>query len=97
MLQNNAKLKSLIVSLWDTLWSTGIANPLTAIEQISYLLFIKKLDENEKTAERNVDEGLWKENDYEFKFRGEYTPYIDIAKLEESYNKSKDKPKVLRK
>ena len=95
MLQNNAKLKSLIVSLWDTLWSTGIANPLTAIEQISYLLFIKKLDENEKTAERNVDEGLWKENDYEFKFRGEYTPYIDIAKLEESYNKSKDKTKSI--
>jgi len=48
MLQNNAKLKSLIVSLWDTLWSSGIANPLTAIEQISYLLFIKKLDENER-------------------------------------------------
>ena len=64
MLQNNAKLKSLIVSLWDTLWSSGIANPLTAIEQISYLLFIKKLDENEKNAERNISDGYWTEKDY---------------------------------
>jgi len=95
MLQNNAKLKSLIVSLWDTLWSTGIANPLTAIEQISYLLFIKKLDENEKTAERNVSDGYWKESEYEFKFRGKYTPYVDVAKLEVSYKKSQDKTKSI--
>jgi len=47
MLQNNPKLKSLIQSLWDTLWSTGIANPITAIEQITYLLFIRKLDKDE--------------------------------------------------
>jgi len=95
MLQNNAKLKSLIVSLWDTLWSSGIANPLTAIEQISYLLFIKKLDENEKTAERNIAEGYWTEKDYTLKFRGEYTPYVDVAKLEAEYKKSKDKSKTI--
>jgi len=95
MLQNNAKLKSLIVSLWDTLWSSGIANPLTAIEQISYLLFIKKLDENEKTAERNINEGYWKESDYELKFKGVYTPYVDVAKLEQDYKKSKEKTKSI--
>lgn len=95
MLQNNAKLKSLIVSLWDTLWSSGIANPLTAIEQISYLLFIKKLDENEKNAERNIAEGYWTEKDYTLKFGGEYTPYVDVAKLEAEYKKSKDKSKTI--
>jgi type I restriction enzyme M protein len=95
MLQNNAKLKSLIVSLWDTLWSSGIANPLTAIEQISYLLFIKKLDENEKTAERNIAEGYWTEKDYTLKFGGEYIPYVDVAKLEAEYKKSKDKSKTI--
>ena len=47
MLQNNPKLKALIVSLWNTFWSGGIANPITAIEQITYLLFMKKLDEND--------------------------------------------------
>ena len=95
MLQNNAKLKSLIVSLWDTLWSSGIANPLTAIEQISYLLFIKKLDENEKNAERNISEGYWTEKDYKLKFNGEYTPFVDVAKEEAKHKKSKDQSKTL--
>jgi type I restriction enzyme M protein len=39
------EIKSKINQLWDKFWSGGIANPLTAIEQISYLLFIKRLDE----------------------------------------------------
>lgn len=94
MLQNNAKLKSLIVSLWDTLWSSGIANPLTAIEQISYLLFIKKLDENEKNAERNISKGYWTEKDYKLKFNGEYTPFVDVAKEETKYKKLKDQSKT---
>ena len=38
-------MKSLINSLWDKFWSGGISNPLTAIEQISYLLFMRRLDE----------------------------------------------------
>ncbi len=41
----NTKLKSSIGRLWDKFWSGGISNPLTAIEQISYLLFMKRLDE----------------------------------------------------
>lgn len=41
----NSKLKSSISRLWDKFWSGGISNPLTAIEQISYLLFMKRLDE----------------------------------------------------
>lgn len=94
MLQNNAKLKSLIVSLWDTLWSSGIANPLTAIEQISYLLFIKKLDENEKNDERNISDGYWTEKNYKLKFNGEYTPFVDVAKEEAKYKQAKDKSKT---
>ncbi len=41
----NSTLKSSVSRLWDKFWSGGISNPLTAIEQISYLLFIKRLDE----------------------------------------------------
>ena len=41
----NTKLKSSIERLWDRFWSGGISNPLTAIEQISYLLFMKRIDE----------------------------------------------------
>ena len=45
MLQNNAQIKSLIDNLWNQFWSGGISNPLTAIEQITYLLFMKRIDE----------------------------------------------------
>lgn len=41
----NSTLKSSIARLWDKFWSGGISNPLTAIEQISYLLFMKRIDE----------------------------------------------------
>lgn len=38
-------LKSRIDRIWETMWSGGIANPLSVIEQLTYLLFIKRLDE----------------------------------------------------
>ena len=40
----NSTLKSKIAALWNRFWSGGIANPLTAVEQISYLLFMRRLD-----------------------------------------------------
>ncbi len=45
MLQHNPELKSQIDQLWNKFWAGGISNPLTAIEQITYLLFMKRLDE----------------------------------------------------
>jgi len=50
LLQHNPEIKSKIVELWNKFWSGGISNPLTAIEQITYLLFMKKLDENDSIA-----------------------------------------------
>lgn len=46
-------LKSKISRLWDKFWARGITNPITAIEQISYLLFIRRLEEidNQKMAD----------------------------------------------
>jgi type I restriction enzyme M protein len=41
------KLRSQIDTLWDKLWSGGLSNPLDAIEQLSYLLFLKRLDDEE--------------------------------------------------
>ena len=40
------KLRSQVDQLWDKLWTGGLSNPLDAIEQFSYLLFLKRLDEN---------------------------------------------------
>lgn len=39
------ELKSRIDRIWDTFWSGGISNPLEVIEQITYLLFLKRLDD----------------------------------------------------
>ncbi len=55
MLQSNATLKSLIDKLWNNFWSGGISNPLTAIEQITYLIFMKRLDELEAKRERDAE------------------------------------------
>ena len=38
-------IKSKVDKIWDTMWSGGISNPLSVIEQLTYLLFIKRLDE----------------------------------------------------
>lgn len=55
MLQNNSTLKTLIAQLWQNFWEGGIANPLTAIEQITYLLFMKRLDDLETKRERDAE------------------------------------------
>ncbi|MGE0684298.1 MAG: N-6 DNA methylase [Candidatus Binatia bacterium] len=47
-------LRSQVNVLWDKLWSGGLANPLDAIEQLSFLLFLKRLDEREQDNERNA-------------------------------------------
>ncbi|MGE0567000.1 MAG: N-6 DNA methylase, partial [Bacteroidia bacterium] len=37
-------MKSKINWLWDRFWAGGLSNPITAIEQISYLLFMRRLE-----------------------------------------------------
>lgn len=39
------EIRNQIDRIWDTFWSGGISNPLEVIEQLTYLLFIKRLDE----------------------------------------------------
>ena len=39
------ELKSKIDAVWNAFWSGGISNPLEVIEQITYLLFIRRLDD----------------------------------------------------
>ncbi len=41
----NSTLRSQIDTIWNAFWSGGVSNPLSVIEQITYLLFIKRLDE----------------------------------------------------
>ncbi|GAA4597835.1 type I restriction enzyme M protein [Actinoplanes octamycinicus] len=45
------ELKSKIDRVWDAFWSGGISNPLEVIEQITYLMFIKRLDDLQRRKE----------------------------------------------
>lgn len=48
------ELKSKVDRIWDAFWSGGISNPLEVIEQITYLLFIRRLDDLETLAEKKA-------------------------------------------
>ncbi len=48
------ELRNQIDRIWDAFWSGGIANPLEVLEQLTYLLFIRRLDELETLEERKA-------------------------------------------
>jgi type I restriction enzyme M protein len=47
-------LKSKVDAVWNAFWTGGIANPIEVIEQITYLLFIRRLDELQLLAENRA-------------------------------------------
>jgi type I restriction enzyme M protein len=49
------ELKSKIDNIWNASWSGGIANPREVIEQITYLLFIRRLDDLQTLAEKKAN------------------------------------------
>lgn len=80
MLQNNPELKAKIDQLWNKFWSGGISNPLTAIEQITYLLFMKRLDELDQKRQADAE---WTGERYTSKFVGSWIPPEYRARREE--------------
>ena len=46
-------IRSIIDRIWTNFWEGGVTNPLTVIEQITYLLFVKGLDDIEISHEKN--------------------------------------------
>jgi type I restriction enzyme M protein len=49
------ELRGKIDRLWDAFWSGGISNPLEVIEQITYLMFIKRMDGIQTTKEHKAN------------------------------------------
>jgi type I restriction enzyme M protein len=49
------ELRSKVDKIWDAFWSGGISNPLEVIEQITYLLFLKRLDDLELREENKAN------------------------------------------
>lgn len=77
LINSNPQIASKINDLWSKFWSGGISNPLTAIEQITYLLFMKKLDENDLKSLSNI----------------EFTGEKYVSKFEGIYLLPQDRPK----
>ena len=48
------QLKSKIDKLWEEFWTGGITNPLTVIEQITFLMYARLLDMNETSDEKKA-------------------------------------------
>ena len=48
------ELKNKIDSLWDVFASGGLVNPLDVVEQITYLMFIRDLDDTDKKREKRA-------------------------------------------
>ncbi|MCG6149986.1 type I restriction-modification system subunit M [Leptospira levettii] len=81
MVSFNNTLKSLIDKLWNNFWSGGISNPLTAIEQITYLIFMKRIDDLDAKRVRDAE---FTEEPYVSRFHGKYK----VPGSSESINKS---------
>ncbi|HZI56685.1 MAG TPA: type I restriction-modification system subunit M N-terminal domain-containing protein, partial [Verrucomicrobiae bacterium] len=48
------EIRSQIDQIWNAFWSGGISNPLEVIEQITYLLFLRRLDDLQTAEERKA-------------------------------------------
>jgi type I restriction enzyme M protein len=68
MLQKNAALRSKIDELWKKFWAGGISNPLSAIEQITFLLFMKRMDRLDSEQQENAD---FMGEEFQSRFEGE--------------------------
>ena len=49
------ELKSQVDRVWEAFWTGGLSNPLTVIEQMTYLLFIRRLDELQTQKEQKAN------------------------------------------
>lgn len=69
------EIKNRIDQIWDTFWTGGITNSITILEQMTYLFFMKMLDDAQRTKEANANafgvavkdptfkEGVWHNQD----------------------------------
>ena len=79
------ELKSKMDKIWDTLWTGGISSPSSAIEQITYLVFMKLLDDQELRKEANASaldltyaSKVFPEGDYTPKDSSSSIPYKNL-------------------
>ena len=49
------ELRSQVDKIWEAFWTGGISNTLTVIEQFTFLLFLRRLDEQQLLAEKKAN------------------------------------------
>lgn len=49
-------IRSQIDQIWNAFWSGGVSNPLSVIEQLTFLIFIKRLDDLHTVEERKAED-----------------------------------------
>lgn len=49
------EIKSQVDAIWNAFWTGGISNPISVIEQFTYLLFIRRLDERQLLEEKKAN------------------------------------------
>lgn len=48
------EIKNKVDQIWDTFWTVGVTNPITVLEQMTYLFFMKMLDDKQRQEEGNA-------------------------------------------
>jgi type I restriction enzyme M protein len=87
------ELKTQIDKIWDDMYSYGIANPLVVIEQLTYLIFIKSLDEVETANERkdsylgSIGDRIFEQDEYGQRLR--WSKFCDL-KAEDIFTRLRD-------
>ena len=94
------EIKSRIDTIWDTFWTGGITNSITILEQMTYLFFIKMLDDAQITKEANASLMGVAVKDPTFKdgcwYNPETTQEIPYQSLRWSFFKNKDAEEMYR-
>ncbi|MBP3398885.1 MAG: SAM-dependent DNA methyltransferase, partial [Erysipelotrichaceae bacterium] len=79
------ELRSKIDKIWDTIWTAGLSSPISVLEQITYLMFMKLLDDVEVKKEGNAailgysyKSKIFKEGDFIPENESRSVPYADL-------------------
>jgi type I restriction enzyme M protein len=79
------ELRTKIDAIWNDFWSGGISNPLEVMEQLTYLLFVKGLDEAQTRSERKanrtgqpIDAPIFPDGDFRPDDATKPRPYADL-------------------
>ena len=74
------EFKAIIDELWNTFWSSGISNPISVVEQMTYLIFFKMFEEQENLEQKRAEKsGKKRENFFEGKDELRWSNFKQLA------------------